>query len=74
MSLFLHEISEPFRVLRPEVDDNGRTQTHVTENFGILTQPILLGRRLPDLMDPDESNPRPTCDQSTYGIRDLTLP
>ena len=24
-------------------------------------------------MDSDESNPRPTCDQSAYGIRDLTV-
>ena len=50
---------------------NGRTKTYVTNNFGILAQPMLLGCRLSDFMNPDEANPSPNSDQSTYGIGDL---
>jgi len=72
-SLFLQVISELFGVFWSEVDYPGLTETHLTENFGILSQPIFLGRRLHDVVEPHESNPRPTCDQSIYGIGDLTL-
>lgn len=41
---------ECFRVSRPEVDDSSRSQTHFMEDYGVGTQPVLLGSRLLDIV------------------------